>query len=81
MVILGSFKEMSECVFKTVEQARYLSEKNNKDLCHYLEMALRRGWIGNWIRFLARDNTISVMRGEETLYLDELKDFVTKRTP
>jgi hypothetical protein len=36
-------------VFKAVEQARYLAEKYDKDFCYYLEMALKRGWIENWI--------------------------------
>ena len=36
-------------VFWAVELARFLAEKYDKELCHYLNMALKREWIENWV--------------------------------
>lgn len=36
-------------VFKVVGQAKYCAEKYDKDLCHYLNMALERKGIENFV--------------------------------
>jgi len=43
-------------VFKAVEQARSLAERYDKDFCHYLKIALERGWIENWVLSFRKSN-------------------------
>jgi len=43
------FKIVVGGVLKAVEQARSLAERYNKDFCLYLDMAIKRGWIENWV--------------------------------
>lgn len=36
-------------VFWAVELAHYYAKRYNKSLCHYLDKALKNGWIEHWV--------------------------------